>query len=109
MLCQSALELYTQSENEEQHIAYGLSPSILYANRQAYEEASGVLYGGNTLHIYCFGLHSYYWWNREYVCPLQRYYPVKYWNCSPPHPLLEEASASKVRHWKIIVSSNDTG
>ena len=99
ILGDSAIELRTKTDQDRrERILYGLSTSILYTNRQAYREASSVLYECNTFYIYCFAQQDYWTkWYKDPVCPLERYYLAK------KFPLIDEKSAFKVRHWKIIL------
>lgn len=110
MLAQSELELRSRDGNQQQYLEYGLTPSILSTCRQMNDEGSDILYGCNTFYIYCFGSnrypHEYLCYDR--ICPLLRYRQDVV-NCVyyTEHfaPLANEVAVSKVRNWKILVST----
>lgn len=101
MLGHSEMEDRTYGDNgQSKYIEYDLSPSLLRTCRQMYIEAADVLYGCNTYYLYCFPdvLHE---WDFNPPCPILRhhgFYPTL-------PPFNENKAATKVRYWKILVSS----
>ncbi|KAN0098364.1 hypothetical protein V8E51_014027 [Hyaloscypha variabilis] len=104
MLGQSDLDYYAIDEDGSRVVKYGLSISILSTCRQAYNEASKILYECNTFYIYCMGNHGYEYrvYNQSFnsICPIMR------WDYSPhPRNLSTLPTLAKVKHWKILVNS----
>jgi hypothetical protein len=84
---------------------YGLSPAILRASQQIYEEASTILYGSNTFIIDC-GQDQ---WFRS---PLVRvfdaessYRPLFTTECYLPPTVDTIPAIKKVKHWKVFLSA----
>lgn len=98
-------------------IKYGLSPALLRTCRQIYEEASAVLYGNNIFYIDCGSIYraSSPIFRRENR-PLQLASDMVYpYDIHPPPGLIYStahdeiksfAAVTKVRRWKVFVSSH---
>jgi hypothetical protein len=84
---------------------YGLSPSILRASQQIYEEASIILYGSNTFIIDC-GQGQWF------LSPLVRvfdagssYKPTFTTECYLPPTVDTVPAIKKAKHWKVFLSA----
>jgi len=111
MLGQTESEIEFWESKKVQYIKYGPPPSILHTNRQIYHEALDVLYGSNVFYIYCCGQPIGHAGSKnDYVSPIRRFRPNRRYDDSRERkqaPLVSDAAALKVRHWKVVVSSED--
>jgi hypothetical protein len=84
---------------------YGLSPAILRANQQIYEEASTILYGSNTFIIDC-GQRQ--WFRSALVRVFDAepsYKPLFTTECHLPPTVDTVPAIKKVKHWKVFLSA----
>jgi hypothetical protein len=99
--CLSPIDPNSFQEADKNQQNYGLSPAILRASQQIYEEASTILYGLNTFIIDC----GYGPWFRS---PLARRFdeefnPLFTTQVQLPPTVDTVPTIKKVKHWKVLL------